>query len=286
MDGSNPVLAAFAEAVGKRYAPRDPASFWACEPLFRSIADPQFAEAVLNDGLRALAGDPAFARRWCGGTLKLATGRDDAWQLSLRLVETPRRYLHSVVRHALVAAVNGRYLRGDRYLLPPGFQNAVFDPTQKLVPDGRFEMAPGEVLPVHADLAVFDPQIETPVLLLMLETAPVTVLEWRFSRDTLHAWESVDGDPFATDLKLAAWLCGRLAHQSSLGPMKALATHADPGVRWAALQQLPRLSRVDARRLLEAAQADPHPVVRRSARQLLEHDSALEASHRLDPRWR
>lgn len=286
MNGSHPLLAAFADAVGKRYQVRDLSTFWACEPLFRHIADPQFAEAVLNDGLRALIDDPAAARRWKGNTLSLVSGRDDSWQLGLRLVETPRRYLHSVVRHALVAAVNGRPLHGDRYRLPPGFQNAVFDPAQKLVPDGRFELAPGDVLRVEADRAVFDPQIDSPVLLLTLETAPVTVLEWQFSRDTLHAWTSVDGDPVATDLKLAAWLCGRLAHQSSLVPMKALAAHADPGVRWAALQHLPRLSRVDARRLLEAAEADPHPVVRRSARQLLEHDSALEAIHRRDPRWR
>lgn len=281
----HPLVAAFAEAVGKRCPPssRDCSAFWDCEPLFRHLADQQFAEAVLNDGLRALAEDPAALRQWGGGRRVLASGRDDSWLLSLRLIDQPRRYLHSVVRHALIAPVNGRALSGDRYTLPATFQNSVFDPSQKLILDGRFEIAAGEVLRVEADRAVFDPQIEAPVLVLMFETAPIAVLEWRFSRDTLHAWACIDGDPVATDLKLAAWLCGRLAHQTSLAPIKALARHADPGVRWAALQNLGRLSRAESRKLLTAALDDPHPVVRRSVRQLLDQETPVDPQVR---RWR
>lgn len=283
MSGQNPLVAAFANAVGARCASRDPAAVWDCEALFRHLANQQFAETVLNDGLRALVDSPVTPSEWSGGRLTLASGRDDSWRLSLRLIDRPRRYLHGVVRHALLAPVNGRPLAGDRYALPPGFQNAVFDPSQRLIPDGRFRIAAGEVLRIEADRAVFDPQIDSPVLVLMLESAPVSVLEWHFSRDTLHAWACRDGDPVATDLKLAAWLCGRFAHQTSLAPVKALVRHADPGVRWAALQSLGRFSRADAHKLLTAALDDPHPVVRRSAKQLLEQDARLDPR---DRRWR
>ncbi|MCX7070416.1 MAG: HEAT repeat domain-containing protein [Gammaproteobacteria bacterium] len=268
MIGKNTLVTAFAEQVDKRYQPGQPASFWDCEPLFRHLLDPQFAESVINDALRDMVDDPR--RTGNGGNQAMSLARTPHWNLALHLLTRPRRYLHSNASHALAAPMGGQMLETERYQLPAGFRNEVFDPSCKLERAGSRTVPPGHVLALHADGVIHDYRIATPMLLLIFETAPIAVLEWRFSRDTLHAWQFVEADREVSDLKAAAWLAGRLAHQTSLKPLKALTGHGDPGVRWAALQSIGRLSRSEVRKLLAQALDDPHPLVRRAARQALE----------------
>ncbi len=268
MTRQNTRVAAFAEQVGKRYLPARPASFWACEPLFRQLLDPQFAESVINYGLRAMVDDPRQTGNGGGQTMLLA--QTPTWHLALHLLVRPRRYLHSNAGHALVAPLRGRTLTADLYELPAGFRNAVFDPGCKLERIGSQAVPAGDLLALRADGVIHDYRIDAPLLLLIFETAPLAVLEWQFSRETLHAWQFVAADRQVSDLKAAAWLAGRLAHQTSLKPLKALTRHKDPGVRWAALQSIGRLSRSEVRKLLAKALDDPHPLVRRAARQALD----------------
>ena len=275
MMANHPLVAAFAEQVGKRYAPDRPDSFWTCEPLFRHLLDRQFTESVINGTLQAMADDPG--ETGSGGGKAMVLARTPAWQLSLQLLTRPRRYLHGNVSYAFVAPVGDVALVVDRYELPAGFRNAVFDPAQKLSRGGSQDLPPGELLRLEVDGPIADFRIDRPLLILSLETAPLTALEWRFSRDTLHAWQYADADPQISDLKAAAWLAGRLAHQTSLKPLKALASHDNPGVRWAALQGIGRLSRSEAARLLTEALADPHPQVRRAARLALERNGSDSA---------
>lgn len=268
MKVQNPLVAAFAEQIGMRYEAARPESFWTCAPLFRHLLDPQFAESVINAALQAIVDDPNHVATADEQTMRLAQG--SGWTLSLRLLTRPRRYIHTCPCHALVAPVSGRVLVVDRYELPAGYRNAVFDPAQKLSRAGSLEVLPGEWLELHADGPVHDCRVDAPLMILMLETAPVETLEWRFSKDSLHAWQYADADPQSTDLKTAAWLAGRLAHQTSLKPLKALAAHDNPGVRWAAIQGVGRLSRSEARKLLMLALDDPHPQLRRSAKLALD----------------
>lgn len=268
MIGQNSLVTAFAEEVGKRYLPAHPASFWACEPLFRHLLDPQFAESVINHALRAMVDDPCHTG--AGGGHALVLAQTPAWHLTLHLLVQPRRYLHGNASDALVAPLSGQPLAVDLYQLPSGFRNAVFDPGCKLDRAGSRTIASGDLLALQADGLIHDYRIDAPLLLLIFETAPRAVLEWRFSRDTLHAWQFVEADRQISDLKAAAWLAGRLAHQTSLKPLKALTRHEDPGVRWAALQSIGRLSRSEVRKLLAKALDDPHPTVRRAAKQALE----------------
>ena len=227
---------------------------------------------MINESLRAMTDDAGHDGNGGDNTMLLAHG--SSWSLSLRLLARPRRYIHSLAAHALIAPVSGKTLLVDSYALPVGFRNAVFDPAQKLSRAGSLEVPPGELLEMHADGLIHDYRIDTPLLILLLEAAPLDVLKWRFSKDTLHAWQFADADPQASDLKAAAWLAGRLAHQNSLKPLKALTRHDNPGVRWAALQGIGRLSRSEAFKLLALALDDPHPQVRRSAKLALErqHD--------------
>ena len=267
-----PMIAAFAEHVRERYKPDRPESFWACTPLFRRLADPSFAGQMINHTLHALSCDPSHIGHWASdwSARQIVLVREPGWTLSLQLIDKPRRYIHSSPSHLLITALSGLPLSGELYDLPPGYDNAVFDPSLKLVPAGPFKLAAGEILAIDADCHVADFRVERPMMLLKLATAPVQTLEWLFSKGTLHPWQANDADAAMTNLRVGAYVLGRLAHQSSLEPIKALTAHANQNVRWAAIQSLGRLSRVEAQKVLRAALDDPHPTVRHAAKQVID----------------
>lgn len=268
MSAQNPLMAAFAEQVRRRYSPSRPESFWACEPLFRHLADPTFAQRAVNDALRAISIDPDHVGDWSGQQITLM--RDPAWTLSLVQIERPHRYIHSSISDLLVAPVGGLPVSVDLYDLPAGFHNAVFDPSLKLDHAGSSTLDDSTVLSVRAERQVIDFRIERPLLLLKLTAAPVHTLEWLFSRDTLHPWQANDADGSMTQLRTGLHVLARFAHQSSLVPIRSLTAHANPNIRWAAIQSLGRLSRADAQSCLRKALDDPHPQLRRAARQALD----------------
>lgn len=259
-----PMIAAFAEHVRERYTPGQAESFWGCAPLFRRLADPAFAGPMINHTLQLLSHDPGHAGDWSARQVVLV--REPAWTLSLQLIDRPRRYIHSSPSHLLITPLSGLPLSGELYDLPAGYDNAVFDPALKLVAAGPVTLGAGEVLAIDADRQVGDFRIERPLMLLKLATAPVQTLEWLFSKATLHPWQANDADAAMTNLRVGAYVVGRLAHQSSLEPIKALSAHANQNVRWAAIQSLGRLSRAEAQKVLRAALDDPHPTVRHAAK--------------------
>lgn len=263
-----PMIAAFAEHVRERYEPSRPESFWACAPLFRRLADPALAGQMINHTLRMLDCSPPQAGDWSGRQIVLVN--EPTWSLSLQLIDAPRRYIHSSPSDLLITPLSGLPLNGELYGLPASYDNAVFDPSLKLEAAGPFALGAGEVLEVHAGRHAVDFRIDRPLMLLKLATAPVQTLEWLFSKGTLHPWQANDADAAMTNLRVGAYVLGRLAHQSSLEPVKTLTGHANQNVRWAAIQSLGRLSRVEAQKVLREALHDPHPSVRHAARQVID----------------
>lgn len=268
MSESNRLIAAFAEQVRARFQPDRLESFWDCEPLFRTLLDASFIESVLVGQLKALVADANHVGDWPPKQVMLHRGTGFA--LSLAVFDTPRRYVHSTPFLAMYAPVCDKPLQVDRFLLPPGYDNAVFDPALKLLRDASYTVAPNEVLQLRSQQHVYDFQISEPQLVLKLTTAPFQMLEWLFSKETLHPWQANDADLSSTQLRVGAYLLGRLAHQSSLPPLQDLASHANPNVRWAAIQSIGRLSRSEALKRLKVALDDPHPHIRRAAKKSLD----------------
>lgn len=268
MSLDNPLMAAFAEQMRKRYLPEQPDSFWSCEPLFRHLADPSFSEQMINDSLRQLTLDPVHTGDWTGQQVVLA--RRPSWILTLHRIVTPFRYIHSSPSNLLVASLGGLPLAGDLYDLPSAYNSAVFDPSLRLDHAGSFMLNDREVLAIRADRHAVDLRVDRPLTLLRLASAPLQPFEWLFSKETLHPWQAKDAEAAMTNLRISAHVLGRLAHQSSLEPVKALTGHPNPNVRMAALHSLGRISRVDARKALQAALDDPHPGLRRLAKQALD----------------
>jgi HEAT repeat protein len=169
----------------------------------------------------------------------------------------------------MYAPLGGQVLHVDRYRLPPSYNNAVFDPALKLEPSGSAVVACGELLAVRPEPEIHDFRIEAPRLLLKFTSSVWHVLEWLFDRDNLRAVQANDAALSTTQLRVAAYLLGRLGHVSSVVPLKQLADHEIPNVRWAAIQNLGRLSAVEARAKLEQARQDVHPHIRRAAEKSL-----------------
>ena len=268
MPDRNVHVADFVARVRQIYEPERPESFWDCEEAFVSLLKQPFLADVVNRELANVAQDATQTRNLLGSELVLHRG--GGFGLSISIFESPQRYIHSLPYHALYAGVGPSGIRCNVYELPASFRYEIFDPTLRLTPAGSKSAAPREVLRLPSGTHAYDFIYEqaTPVLKFM--TAAIHPLEWLFSRSSLQAWQANDADLSFTQLRVSADVLGKFAHQSSLQPLRRLTQHKHHAVRWAAIQNLGRLSRSLAVECLREAVNDPHPHVQRAARKTLE----------------
>ena len=257
----------FAEEVRRHFNIQKPETFWNCGPgLTRFVAN-GFHEAWVNAELRTLSTNVDHLGRWALNEVTLH--RDSGCTLSITLFEGPQRYIHALPFLGLYIPLQTS-LVCDRYELPEGYRNDVFDASVKLQPAGSFTTSPGEIAKLESGRYVYDWRISEPLIVLRLITPPLQSLEWLFSRSTLHAWQANDADLRYTQMRVAAYVLGKIAHQSSIPPLRHLADHSHHAVRWAAIQSLGRLNRSEAMIKIRAAVHDKHPHVRRAAQKTLE----------------
>jgi len=259
----------FLSQVQQTFTPGAPETFWDCEPAFRTLITSPFLVEVLNDELTRALDNRGQQSNWLSTELVLHRG--GGYGLSVSIFETPHRYIHSLPYHAMYAPVGeGPGLQCSIYELPATFRNEIFDPSLKLIPAGSVRIPSGEVLRMRSGRHAYDFTAEHPMPVLKFMTTAIRPLEWLFTRNALQAWQANDADLSFTQLRVAADLAGKFAHQSSLQPLKKLAKHAHHAVRWAAIQNLARLSRSEAIAHLREAVNDPHPHVQRAARKTLD----------------
>lgn len=257
------MLAELLAAIETRFDRDAIETFWDCEPALSKFVSSGAALLAINEDLHRLVEDPAYMGRWRPGQISLARGAGFA--LVSALLGSSARYIHTTAHYGLYTPVGSEPLHYDLYALPEGFQDEVFDPSLRLIPAGSGSTAPGSVLRIEGDRYAYDFRITRPVVVVKLTLAPFHTLEWLFNRETLHAWQANDSELTATQLRVSAYLLGRMAHPSSLEPLLKLCAHPHHAVRWAAIQNLGRISRLQAIEKLEAAIHDPHPHIRRAA---------------------
>ena len=252
-------LARFIEQVGQQFQADAIESFWRLQGAFRELLDSGAMRGLLNRELRTLLDNANHMGDWRPNQLMLHRGRGHA--LSIWLFEQPRRYIHSLPFHGMYAPLGGHSLHYDLYRLPPGYRNAQFDPTLRLEPAGSGITAPGGILLLRSDEYLYDFKIEQPQPVAKFTTAPYQTLEWLFERDGLRACQANDSELISTQLRVSAYVLGRLGNPASSEALRSLAGHDHHAVRWAALQNLARIDPAAAAEGLH----DPHPHVRRAA---------------------
>lgn len=256
----------FVQDVQSRYSTLEATTFWACEPLFKKFLAEGLAMPWLNDQLRSLKAESpgdAFSDK------QALMHQGDGWAISIATLDPSRRYIHVLPYLAFYAPLTDD-LVVDRFSLPPGYRSDVFDPTVRVNFKDTLTVKKGEVLRLETDQFAYDFRLPAPVPILRFISRCIRPLEWLFSKTTLQAWQANDAELRLTQLRVVAHALGKIAHQSSIGPLKRLAEHPHHAVRWAAIQNLGRLSRSAALTKIREAVNDPHPHVRRAAQKTLE----------------
>ncbi len=253
----------FRDAVEQCFRAESPDTFWRLEDAFRQLLTDGTLAAVFNRELRRLLDDPCYMGNWRANQIMLNRGRGHV--LSIWLFDQPRRYIHSTPYYGMFAPLGTESLHYDVYRLPQNYRNAQFDPEVRLEPAGSGFTAPGGVLLLQSDQYVYDFKVERPLAVAKFSTAAYHTLEWLFERETLRAWQANDSELVSTQLRVAAYILGRLADASSLEALQSLSDHRNHSVRWAAVQTIGRLDREAALQRLRQALDDPHPHLRRAA---------------------
>jgi len=254
--------------VQSRFTPAQPDTFWACEEYLRRFLDDGGAARCVNDELRKLVASERYLGDWLPNDVVLCRG--PGWMLSAALLDGPKRYIHALPFYAMYVPLDDATLSGDRYKLPQQYRNEVFDPSIRLEPAGTVNAGRHEIMALHSDQFAYDFQVSRPQAVLRLVTKPLRPLEWLFSKGTLQAWQANDADLGFTQLRVAANVLGKIAHQSSIRPLRQMTAHPHHAVRWAAIQNLGRLNRSEALVKIREAINDPHPHVRRAAQKTID----------------
>lgn len=254
--------------VDATFVASSPGTFWTCKSFVERFVGEGGLHAAINDHLTQLKRDPHHAGDW--GAQEIYLHRTNIWSLSLAVLDAPRRFIHALSEFAYYVPLQKTGLRAHRYSLPPDFRNDVFDPGVRIEKAGLVQTSAGKALALESERYAYDFEISMPVPVLRLTTAPLRPLEWLFSKATLQAWQANDADIASTQLRVAAYVLGKIAHQSSVVPLKQLSSHRHHAVRWAAIQNLGRLNRSEALVKIREATNDPHPHVRRAAQKTLE----------------
>jgi hypothetical protein len=258
-----PELKRFLDEVERRFRLESAESFWTLEEAFRQLVLDGALATVFNRELRRLLDDPAYTGNWRANQMMLNRGRGHA--LSIWLFDRPRRYIHSIPYYGMLAPLGAESLHYDVYRLPANYRNAQFDPDLRLEPAGSGFTAPGGVLLLQSDQYVYDFKVQRPLTVAKFTTSAHHTLEWLFEREPLRAFQANDSELVSTQLRMAAYILGRLADDSSLEALESLGDHRNHSVRWAAVQTIGRLDRGAALERLRRALDDPHPHLRRAA---------------------
>ncbi|MDB5987626.1 MAG: repeat protein [Nevskia sp.] len=265
---SHPQMSRFIAEVERRYRRDDIDSFWELEDEFRQLVQSDAVLQFLRQELAQMVETPARIGQWRPNQLIIHRGRGFA--LSVWMVEQERRYIHSTSFLGMCAPIGADCLDYAIYKLPPDYRNSMFDPAVKLEPAGTGLTAPGGVLLLQSKQYAYDFQGTRPQPVLKFATASFEPMEWLFSKDSLQAWQANDSELVWTQLRVAAYVLGRLADESSRAPLEQLSSHPNHAVRWAVIQSLGRLSRSAVMPKLETAINDPHPHIRRAAARTLQ----------------
>lgn len=260
-------LVDFAEEVRATYSLTKPETFWNCGPAVRRLLASGAISMWFNEQLAALNSDPQYLGDWSAKEVVLQRGT--GWAVSVALFDTPRRYIHALPFYAFYVPLTGAIVAA-RYKLPAAFRNDVFDPGLRLESADLINIAAGDVLELRTDQSAYDFHIAQPTPVFRFATTPIRPLEWLFSKSALQAWQANDAAVTFTQLRVAAYVLGKIAHHSSIAPLQQLTRHPHHAVRWAAIQNLGRLSRSEALQKIREAVDDPHPHVRRAAQKTLD----------------
>jgi hypothetical protein len=211
------------------------------------------------------AAPPSFK----AGSLRLHGSPSSSLYLSV--LRAPKRHILLDPVDSAAILAGGGTVSCVRYAVdPPIRDRSVFSPEHRLTESERSSLH-------RLDAAVkrgFDETLDLapegrPALLLRLFSRPFAASEWTFDRASLYARNLRPIDPVMHMVIGMVEILGGLASPSSVDAIGALLSNPAHEVRSGSLAALRRIDPDKARSAAERALSDPHPEVRRTARELL-----------------
>lgn len=265
----HPNLHEFKTVVDRCLMDNDERYFFELHDVLAQLAfDSPYLQDALNAELNAILKEPlATSPTWQRG--RVVPFDENLARLECGLMPEKTDFIHSHVRHAMIAVIGPEPLEVDRYHPSHDIDNDVFDPHVALLQPKREVYVPGSICAVDARKGLFDFVVESPTFVMILSGRQRRAIQWIFSRHTLQAVQSVPSN--GTDAHIAAMIAALTAmgNASSTSTLHALTTHSSHFVRWSALQALSRLNPEAAKASLQRATKDNHPHVRSASKKAI-----------------
>jgi hypothetical protein len=258
----------------------------AVDAAFRALAVSGAPEAILQEHVAALAGNPhfetdAFHRN------SLTLFEDEAVTLYIRLLRpaTSAKLMFSTGRADQLMAVltEGRTLEVRSYRFDAPRDLAVFDPAARIALAGNVQLsrASGPILSRGGDIV--DYVAAESLALLVLEKNETVPFQWGFDVATLAPLFSSTTrsglSRLETLIELVRELISKRVDPATLtGMLERLCEHPMHFVRWKAVQALSEVDRDAGFAIVRKMADDPHPHVAAAAARIVARVSAAAAT--------
>lgn len=178
--------------------------------------------------------------------------------------------LYSYPFNIFIGIIGQQTLPYKKYKLPPAMIHDQFNPTLKLNLNDveHCELVPGEILYLNSKNYLYDFQPTQQCIALKLHS-PFTCLQWMFDRKNGHAIQAIAANQTSSELMSIASALTEMPTHETVTILYELANHPEFFVRWHALQQIARLSREAAVKLIKKFSHDPHPQISTMAQSFL-----------------
>ena len=276
------------EASAHEIISRNNGQIWECETIFNDLLNSGFAVHLVNQELGNMARDAGYVPPFGLSQSDLRLIQTPSFSLLLRIQEAyypPSTYLYSGTSDSIVGVLNSNTGNGVTFeCFEQPESNTMLERPKKLVCGPNRFADTGDTICFRAGKDVY--QILPPghlTLLLTLQSESRLSTFWEYDGSTLLPVRAIAASSSLSRLDFAARMLSEFGDPSSIPVLRGLLNHPEHFIRWAAIQAIARIDETEGLKVLDAAQNDQHPHVRRAAlRELkqISHDQSSISENR------
>lgn len=234
------------------------------------------AQHLSNDGLA----DDEYKEILTSGRFLILGQSQDAMIVVLR-----QPYVVDQIHSAPIRFVERNLSDGPidfaTYSLPDGFREDEFDPAVRLVPLGtRSGVEHAMIVKDLREVIDFTMVATLPRISLRIAFPLEGRYEWSFSRDTLAAVSYTSLSLAASGMADMLDLLSSMRSPQTGSVVAELRRHPEHFVRWKAIQTMGRIDRSRGLAMVREALDDPHPGIRRAAKETLAREELKMEANR------
>ena len=242
-------------------------NYAACLAAFEEFLAAGCISRLLNAELQEMYDNEAADRQsWNAGQYVIQA--NERYSLHLATHRRSPTFLYSATSVGMVSPLGTKPVAYDRYRLPDGWCNEIFDPSVRPRLVESAVAKPGEIIQFHSG-DIIDLKFDGEACLAKFFSTDFDAVMWSFDRHSLEPLHAYSADMESTIYTYMAEALAEFGGQRAIPGLTCLSTHPVHYVRWKAIQMLGRVCQASTVSALEAASNDPHPHVRNAAQKSL-----------------